>query len=46
MVVLRFYADLTQDEIADALQVPVGTVKSGLHRALSELKEALHDGAA
>jgi DNA-directed RNA polymerase specialized sigma24 family protein len=46
MVVLRFYADLTQDEIADALQVPVGTVKSGLHRALSELKEALHDGVA
>src|SRR5262245_10180636 len=25
MVVLRFYADLTQDEIADLLRVPVGT---------------------
>lgn len=44
MVVLRFYADMTQDEIADTLQVPVGTVKSGLHRAMSELKEALPDG--
>jgi RNA polymerase sigma factor (sigma-70 family) len=45
MVVLRFYADMTQDEIADALRVPVGTVKSGLHRAMSELKEALRDGS-
>jgi RNA polymerase sigma factor (sigma-70 family) len=44
MVVLRFYADMTQDEIADTLAVPVGTVKSGLHRAMSELKEALRDG--
>jgi RNA polymerase sigma factor (sigma-70 family) len=43
MVVLRFYADMTQDEIAATLGVPVGTVKSGLHRALGELKEALRD---
>jgi RNA polymerase sigma-70 factor (sigma-E family) len=46
MVVLRYYADMTQDEIADALRLPVGTVKSGLHRALGELKEALRDGVA
>lgn len=46
MVVLRYYADMTQDEIADTLRVPVGTVKSGLHRALAELKEALRDGVA
>jgi RNA polymerase sigma factor (sigma-70 family) len=46
MVVLRYYADLTQDEIADALRLPVGTIKSGLHRALGELKEALRDGVA
>jgi RNA polymerase sigma factor (sigma-70 family) len=44
MVVLRFYADMTQDEIADTLRLPVGTVKSGLHRALGELKETLRDG--
>jgi RNA polymerase sigma factor (sigma-70 family) len=46
MVVLRFYADMTQDEIADTLRLPVGTVKSGLHRALGELKETLRDGTA
>ena len=46
MVVLRFYADMTQDEIADTLGLSVGTVKSGLHRALGELKEALRDGTA
>lgn len=46
MVVLRFYADMTQEEVADALGLPVGTVKSGLHRALGELKEMLRDGTA
>jgi RNA polymerase sigma factor (sigma-70 family) len=45
MVVLRFYADMTQEDIAGALAVPVGTVKSGLHRALNELKEAIGDRA-
>jgi RNA polymerase sigma factor (sigma-70 family) len=44
LVVLRYYADMTQDEIADVLRIPAGTVKSGLHRALGDLKEALHDG--
>jgi len=43
MVVLRYYADLTQEDIAETLRLPVGTVKSGLHRALGELKEALSD---
>jgi RNA polymerase sigma factor (sigma-70 family) len=45
MVVLRFYQDMTQDEIASTLGVPVGTVKSGLHHAMTELKEALGDAA-
>jgi RNA polymerase sigma-70 factor (sigma-E family) len=43
VVVLRYYADLTQDEIAEALGMKVGTVKSTLHRALAELREALGD---
>lgn len=45
MVVLRFYNDMTQEEVASTLGVPVGTVKSGLHRAMAELKEALGDAA-
>ena len=40
-VVLRFYADFTVPEIADAMAVPEGTVKSRLHRALSELRRCL-----
>lgn len=43
VVVLRFYADLTQEDIAQTLQIPVGTVKSTLHRALAELREAFRD---
>lgn len=41
VVVLRFYEDQTYEQIAHALEIPVGTVKSTLHRALSELKEKL-----
>jgi RNA polymerase sigma factor (sigma-70 family) len=41
LVVLRYYAQLTIQEIADVLQIPPGTVKSGLHRALAELREVL-----
>jgi RNA polymerase sigma-70 factor (sigma-E family) len=43
MVVLRYYADLSQEEIAVVLGVKVGTVKSGLHRALADLREVLGD---
>ncbi|HEY7070997.1 MAG TPA: sigma-70 family RNA polymerase sigma factor [Acidimicrobiales bacterium] len=41
LVVLRYYAQLTTQEIADVLQIPQGTVKSGLHRALADLREVL-----
>jgi len=37
-VVLRFHADFTVSEIATAMGVPEGTVKSRLHRALEELR--------
>jgi RNA polymerase sigma-70 factor (ECF subfamily) len=40
-VVLRFYADLTVPEIAAAMEVPEGTVKSRLHRAIDELRRFL-----
>ena len=38
VVVARFYLDWPVEQIADALQVPAGTVKSRLHRALSTLE--------
>jgi DNA-directed RNA polymerase specialized sigma24 family protein len=33
--------DLTHEKIAATLEVPVGSVKSGLRRALKALKELL-----
>jgi RNA polymerase sigma factor (sigma-70 family) len=36
-LVLRFYLDLRIDDIADLLDLPVGTVKSALHRGLAAL---------
>ncbi len=41
VVVLRFYGDMTQDEIAETLGMRVGTVKSTLHRALGQLREEI-----
>ena len=40
-VALRFYADLTVEEIAHRTHVPAGTVKSRLHAATRRLQEAL-----
>ena len=41
VVVLRFYEGMTQEDIAVALGIRLGTVKSRLHRGLAELREAL-----
>lgn len=41
VIVLRFYEGMTQEEIAEALGLRLGTVKSRLHRGLAELREAL-----
>ncbi len=40
VVVLRFYLDWEVPRIASALDVPPGTVKSRLHRALSRLQDS------
>ena len=40
-IVLRFFADFTVPEIATAMAVPEGTVKSRLHRAIEELRVRL-----
>jgi RNA polymerase sigma-70 factor (sigma-E family) len=39
VVVLRFFADFTDQQTADVLAIPVGTVKSRLSRALARLAE-------
>ncbi len=40
-ITLRFYADLTYEEAARALKMPVSTVKYGTRRALEKLKEMM-----
>jgi RNA polymerase sigma factor (sigma-70 family) len=40
-VVLRYYLQATDQEIADVLKIALGTVKSTLHRARARLKEEL-----
>jgi RNA polymerase sigma-70 factor (sigma-E family) len=41
MIVLRYDLQLTDAEIADTLDVPIGTVKSTIHRALTTLRQEL-----
>ena len=41
VVVLRYWADLPLESIADRLDWPLGTVKSRLHRAHRRLRETL-----
>jgi len=43
IVMLRFAQGLDLAEIADALGIPLGTVKSRLHYALGELRKKLGD---
>jgi RNA polymerase sigma-70 factor (sigma-E family) len=41
VVVLRYYQDLTDQQIAGVLNCPVGSVKSALHRATAILRQQL-----
>lgn len=41
VVLLFYYHDMTQEEIANILEIPKGTVKSRLHMAMKRLKEEL-----
>ena len=43
VVVLVFYQGLSFPEVAEVLEIPVGTVKSRMFHALRRLKEALRD---
>ncbi len=40
-LVLRFYVDMTFEQIADDMDCPVGTVKSLVHRGLATLRGAI-----
>ncbi|MGO4693422.1 sigma-70 family RNA polymerase sigma factor [Paenibacillus sp. 2TAB26] len=39
VVVLHYLNDLTQEEVAEIVRIPVGTVKSRLHYALKQLRD-------
>lgn len=41
LIELRFYKDLSYEEISDELQVPIGTVKTQIHRARTRLSELI-----
>jgi RNA polymerase sigma-70 factor (ECF subfamily) len=41
IVILRFQEDLEPSEIAETLEIPLGTVKSNLHRSLALLRGKL-----
>jgi RNA polymerase sigma-70 factor (sigma-E family) len=43
VVVLRYFEDLTEQQVADALGISVGTVKSQTHKALAHLRTSCAD---
>ena len=43
VVALRYWLDLSPTEIADLLELPVGTVNSRLSRALGELRKEMEE---
>jgi RNA polymerase sigma-70 factor (sigma-E family) len=45
-ILLRFYDDMSEHEIARALDRPLGTVKSDIHRALRQLRPLLDESQA
>lgn len=45
VVVLRFYLEWSTEEVAEAIGVAPGTVKSRLHRALRRLESSLRESA-
>jgi RNA polymerase sigma-70 factor (ECF subfamily) len=44
VITMRFFADQSLTEIASELDVPLGTVKTWLHRGLARMKTALEAG--
>lgn len=46
VIVLRFWFDLREADVAEALDLPLGTVKSHAHRALRRLRATAADEGA
>jgi len=46
VLVLRYFNDLSYQEIAEALDIPLGTVKSRLNQSLRYLRERMTSGEA
>jgi len=46
VLVLRYFNDLSYQEIVEALEIPLGTVKSRLNQSLRYLKEQMNVGEA
>jgi RNA polymerase sigma factor (sigma-70 family) len=46
ILVLRYFNDLSYQEIAEALEIPLGTVKSRLNQSLKYLREQMNPGEA
>jgi RNA polymerase sigma factor (sigma-70 family) len=44
VLVLRFYEDMSHQQIAEVLGCPPATVRSRTRRALADLREAMGDG--
>ncbi|MGB7606627.1 MAG: sigma-70 family RNA polymerase sigma factor [Lutisporaceae bacterium] len=42
VIILRYYEDLSYEEIAELLHIPLGTVKTDLYRAKNALKDRLY----
>ena len=41
VLILSYYHDMQQKEIAEILNIPIGTVKSRLHNGIKKLKQLL-----
>ena len=46
MLVLHHYLGMPLDQVASTLDLPIGTVKSRMHRALEQMRRALRADSA